>query len=145
MIVGNGFNHVGQSIWHDATALDLIEPLAGAIWIGPFLYKFLFARTVFQNKRTVGVLILDAFGGENDIPVLVVIRKFGGNNFTRLAGGILAVRFLRRRPRQHFNGGSKCQAIEMPDQRNDVAAFGAASTVPDRLVRVDGKSIVAAT
>ena len=46
---------------------------------------------------------------------------------------------------EYLHGGGEIGAIEVLNERNDVATNGAASTVPDLLFDVDRKSVVTAT
>jgi hypothetical protein len=59
-------------------------------------------------------------------------------------GAAIAFRFWRRLARERSDGAIEIHAIEVPYERDVVAAFVATATVPDLFLCVDGEAIFAA-
>jgi hypothetical protein len=105
---GDCFEHFRQTIRHRGDAVSVVDPLAAVIRIWALLSESLVALAVLKNEVAAGFLKLAAFYHQNSVAVLVVILKFGDDNF--MPAKILAIG-LWLRPSQRGARGVEVDAI----------------------------------
>ena len=142
---GDRLDYFRQPVGQCRHTIHIPQPPTRFGRIRSLLTKCLFTLAAFCNDESaVGVLVFDALDNEQRRASLVLIVKFRRHDLPRLAGAVPAIGLRRRLAGQRRAGGYEVDAVEVFDELDHVAADATATAIPDALLRVDGKAILAA-